>query len=180
MSHELIHAWNVERIRPRSLEPFNFEDANVSGELWLAEGVTSYYDDLLMTRAGLIELPALLGDFTAVVSLVTRSPATRYRSTEDMSRMAPSSTPQAGSTARRAQQVHSSYVYGAALGVGLDFSIREKTGNARSLDDVMRAMWGAWQGGRESRGLRRCALHRRRRADADRGSIGRRRPLPPT
>ena len=45
VSHEFIHAWNVERIRPRSLEPFNFEDANVSGELWLAEGVTSYYDE---------------------------------------------------------------------------------------------------------------------------------------
>ena len=79
VSHEFIHAWNVERIRPRTLEPFNFEDANVSGELWLAEGVTSYYDDLLMARAGLIELPALLSDLTAVVSLVSLSPATRFR-----------------------------------------------------------------------------------------------------
>ena len=79
VSHEFIHAWNVERIRPRSLEPFNFEDANVSGELWLAEGVTSYYDELLMARAGLVELPELLNDLTAVVSQVTLSPATQVQ-----------------------------------------------------------------------------------------------------
>ncbi|MBI4477544.1 MAG: M61 family metallopeptidase, partial [Acidobacteria bacterium] len=48
VSHEFFHAWNVERIRPRSLEPFNFEDANVSGELWLAEGFTSYYGPLAL------------------------------------------------------------------------------------------------------------------------------------
>ena len=43
VSHEFFHAWNVERIRPRSLEPFDFTDANMSGELWLAEGFTNYY-----------------------------------------------------------------------------------------------------------------------------------------
>ena len=55
VSHEFFHAWNVERIRPRSLEPFNFEDANMSGELWLAEGFTSYYGPLVLQRAGLID-----------------------------------------------------------------------------------------------------------------------------
>ena len=53
MAHEFFHSWNVERIRPASLEPFNLEDANISGELWLAEGFTSYYAPLVMTRAGL-------------------------------------------------------------------------------------------------------------------------------
>ena len=46
VSHEFFHAWNVERIRPTSLEPFNFEEANMSGELWLAEGFTTYYGSL--------------------------------------------------------------------------------------------------------------------------------------
>ena len=50
VSHEFFHAWNVERIRPKSLEPFNFEQANMSGELWLAEGFTQYYGSL--TAAG--------------------------------------------------------------------------------------------------------------------------------
>ena len=50
VAHELFHSWNVERIRPQALEPFDFERANVSGELWLGEGFTSYYDDLIMAR----------------------------------------------------------------------------------------------------------------------------------
>jgi predicted metalloprotease with PDZ domain len=142
VSHEFIHAWNVERIRPRSLEPFDFEDANMSGELWLAEGVTSYYDDLLLARAGLIELRPLLDDLTAVVSAVVQSPATTLRSAEDMSRLAP--FVDAASWIDRTNWPNtyiSYYVYGAALGFGLDFAIREKTGNAKSLDDVMRALW---------------------------------------
>ena len=65
ISHEFFHAWNVERIRPRSLEPFNFEDANMSGELWLAEGFTSYYGPLVMLRAGLSETE----DFIAEIDL---------------------------------------------------------------------------------------------------------------
>ena len=57
VSHEFFHAWNVERIRPKSLEPFNFEEANISGELWLAEGFTQYYGGLIMVRAGLHAAP---------------------------------------------------------------------------------------------------------------------------
>ena len=53
VSHEFFHAWNVERIRPKTLEPFNFEEANISGELWLAEGFTQYYGTLIMGRTGL-------------------------------------------------------------------------------------------------------------------------------
>jgi predicted metalloprotease with PDZ domain len=153
VSHEFIHAWNVERIRPKSLEPFNFEEANISGALWLAEGVTSYYDDLLLARAGLIELPALLDDLAAVVGAVVQSPATAFRSAEDMSRLAP--FVDAASWIDRTNWPNtyiSYYVYGAALGFGLDFSIREKTGNAKSLDDVMRALWvkHGKPGGRET------------------------------
>jgi predicted metalloprotease with PDZ domain len=153
VSHEFIHAWNVERIRPKSLEPFDFEEATTSGELWLAEGVTSYYDDLLLARAGLIELPALLDDLTAVVGAVVQSPATSFRSAEDMSRLAP--FVDAASWIDRTNWPNtyiSYYTFGAALGFGLDLSIREKTGNRRSLDDVMRAMWvrHGKPGGRET------------------------------
>jgi predicted metalloprotease with PDZ domain len=153
VSHEFIHAWNVERIRPKSLEPFNFEEANMSGELWLAEGVTSYYDDLLLARAGLIELPSLLDDLTAVVGAVVQSPATAFRSAEDMSRLAP--FVDAASWVDRTNWPNtyiSYYTYGAALGFGLDLSIREKTSNRKSLDDVMRALWvkHGKPGGREA------------------------------
>lgn len=54
VSHEFFHAWNVERIRPSSLEPFDFSDANMSGELWVAEGFTNYYGPLVIARAGIV------------------------------------------------------------------------------------------------------------------------------
>ncbi len=57
VSHEFFHVWNVERIRPRSLEPFDFEDVNPSGELWLAEGFTNYYGALILQRVGLADPP---------------------------------------------------------------------------------------------------------------------------
>ena len=55
VSHEFFHAWNVERIRPKTLEPFNFEEANISGELWLAEGFTQYYGDVDHGAHGLVD-----------------------------------------------------------------------------------------------------------------------------
>ena len=152
VAHEFFHGWNVERIRPRSLEPFDFARVNVSGELWFAEGVTSYYDGLLMARAGLWTLDDLLDDLGAAVSKVVTSPAVRFRSAEDMSRLAPavdSSGDSAG--AATATNYISYYTFGAALGLGFDFAIRERTGGAASLDEVMRVLWRDFgrPGGRE-------------------------------
>src|SRR5262245_41571264 len=67
ISHEFFHCWNVERIRPQSLEPFNLDDANMSGELWLAEGFTNYYGPLVMKRAGLTTLHAFLQDLGGAI-----------------------------------------------------------------------------------------------------------------
>ena len=61
VSHEFFHSWNVRRIRPRSLEPFDFERADMSGELWFAEGFTNYYGILVLARAGLSSLDAFAG-----------------------------------------------------------------------------------------------------------------------
>ena len=140
--HEFFHCWNVERIRPRSLEPFDFERTNVSGELWFAEGITSYYDGLLMTRAGLWTLDDLLRDLGAAVSKVATSPATKTRSAEEMSRLAPEVDSASGSAAAATSAAYISYyTFGAALGLGFDFAIRERTHGRASLDDVMRALW---------------------------------------
>ena len=152
VAHEFFHGWNVERIRPRSLEPFDFARVNVSGELWFAEGVTSYYDGLLMARAGLWTLDDLLDDLGAAVSKVATSPAVRVRSAEDMSRLAPTADSSGGSAdAATATNYISYYTFGAALGLGFDFAIRERTGGAASLDEVMRALWRDFgrPGGRE-------------------------------
>ncbi len=88
-SHEFFHSWNVERIRPKTLEPFSFEDANISGELWLAEGFTNYYGRLTMLRAGLREDTGRRGAWAGVINGVTNSPGTKFRSAVEMSRLAP-------------------------------------------------------------------------------------------
>ena len=56
VAHEFFHCWNVERIRPKGLEPFDFDRANISGELWLAEGFTQYYGPLALQRAQLVDI----------------------------------------------------------------------------------------------------------------------------
>src|SRR5210317_480658 len=62
VSHEFFHCWNVERIRPKTLEPFDFTKANMSGELWFAEGFTNYYDALTLCRTGIWNFESCLND----------------------------------------------------------------------------------------------------------------------
>jgi len=142
VSHEFFHAWNVERIRPRSLEPFNFEDANVSGELWFAEGFTSYYGPLVMCRAGLTDAADYARDLADAINTVTLGFGRQFRTAEDMSRFAPF-VDAAAATDRTSfdNTFISYYTWGAALGLGLDLSLREQTGGRVTLDHFMRAMW---------------------------------------
>jgi predicted metalloprotease with PDZ domain len=88
VAHEFFHGWNVERIRPKGLEPFDFDRANLSGELWLAEGFTEYYGPLSLQRAGLTDAAALARTLTGLVESV-RSDGRLVRSAEQMSQMAP-------------------------------------------------------------------------------------------
>ncbi len=140
-SHEFFHGWNVERIRPRSLEPFDFEAANLSGELWLAEGFTQYYGPLVLARAGLADLRY----FTAAVSnLVSAAldPARAVRSPVEMSHMAPFTD--GGRSLDRTNwpiSVISYYPQGGALALALDLTLRERSKGSVALDDYMRAMW---------------------------------------
>ena len=78
IAHEFFHAWNVERIRPKSLEPFNFEEANMSGELWLAEGFTSYYGPLIAEARRADNLRSFLREIgRAPIEKITTSPPAR-------------------------------------------------------------------------------------------------------
>jgi predicted metalloprotease with PDZ domain len=141
-SHEFFHCWNVERIRPKSLEPFNFADANVSGELWLAEGFTSYYGPLTLLRAGLTNFDVATRQWAGSVNAVTLAPGRRFRSAVDMSRLAPFVDAASSIDATNWENTFLSYyTYGAALGLGLDLSLRDLTNNRVTLDDYMRALW---------------------------------------
>ena len=152
IAHEFFHCWNVERIRPRSLEPFDFERANLSGELWLAEGFTQYYGPLVMQRARLMDVASTARTLTQLIESV-QAPGHGVRSAEEMSRMAPFID--GGRTVDRTNwstTVISYYPFGGAIALALDLSLRARTDNRVSLDDFMRAMWrtyGKPTGGRE-------------------------------
>ena len=142
VSHEFFHSWNVERIRPKSLEPFNLDDANMSGELWLAEGFTNYYGKLLLHRAGLATLDETAGTWGTTLDTVIRSPARKYGSAEDMSRMAPFVDAASFSDRTDLDNTYISYyTWGEAIALGLDLTLRERSGGAITLDSYMRAMW---------------------------------------
>jgi len=142
VAHEFFHCWNVERIRPRSLEPFDFDRANMSGELWLAEGFTQYYGPLAMERAGLMDTTAAARGMTGLIESVAESPGHLVRSAEEMSRMAPfvdGGTP--NDRTNWSNTVISYYPFGGAIALALDLSLRDRSDGKVSLDDFMRAMW---------------------------------------
>jgi predicted metalloprotease with PDZ domain len=151
VAHEFFHCWNVERIRPKGLEPFDFDRANVSGELWLAEGFTQYYGPLAMRRAQLVDETSAARTFGQLIESVS-GPGHLVRSAEEMSRMAPFID--GGRSIDRTNwstTVISYYPYGGAIALALDLTLRDRSDGRLSLDDFMRAMWKTYgkPGGRE-------------------------------
>ncbi len=141
-AHEFFHAWNIERIRPRSLEPFDFERSNISGELWLGEGFTQYYGVLTLARAGLRDTAQTAARMNGFIGSVLAHEARQVRSAVDMSRMAP--FVDGGATVDRTNwstTFISYYSHGAAIALALDLTLRARSGRAVSLDDYMRALW---------------------------------------
>ncbi|WP_299800423.1 PDZ domain-containing protein [uncultured Maribacter sp.] len=142
VSHEFFHSWNVERIRPKSLEPFNFEQANMSGELWFAEGFTSYYTNLILCRAGLITPKKYVEGITGTFNYVWNSPARQFFNPIEMSYQAPFvDAATSVDPVNRENTFISYYSYGSVLGLALDLSLREKGLN---LDDFMKLVWNTY------------------------------------
>ncbi|WP_420385031.1 M61 family metallopeptidase [Roseivirga sp.] len=141
ISHEFFHSWNVERIRPASLEPFGFEDANMSGELWFAEGFTSYYTNLFRARSGSITAEQYVNGLGGAVSYVMNAPGREYFNPIEMSYRAP--FVDAASSIdpdNNANIFISYYTYGSVLGLALDMSLRSMD-NGKNLDDYMKHVW---------------------------------------
>lgn len=141
VSHEFFHAWNVERIRPKSLEPFDFTEANMSGELWLAEGFTNYYGPLVIARAGIFDHAEYARRLSSAVNTLTNAPGRRFDGAMGMSQQAPFVDAAASiDPNNRVNTFISYYTYGEALGLALDLTLRTRT-PAVTLDDFMREMW---------------------------------------
>lgn len=140
LSHEFFHSWNVERIRPRSLQPFNFEQANLSGELWLAEGFTQYYGNLLLHRSGMRSEQEYLEIVQSLVNAITHATGREFFSPIEMSMQAPFvDAATALDPTNFRNTFFSYYTYGAALALSLDLTLRSDFD--LSLDDYMRALW---------------------------------------
>jgi predicted metalloprotease with PDZ domain len=142
LSHEFFHVWNVERIRPRSLEPFKFDEVNMSSELWLGEGFTNYYGSLIMKRAGLATVRTFAEDLGEAIHTVVNSPGRSLSSAIEMSRMAPF-VDRSTTTERTnfSNTFVSYYTWGQAIALGLDLMLRDRSEGRVTLDDFMRVMW---------------------------------------
>jgi predicted metalloprotease with PDZ domain len=142
-AHEFFHAWNVKRIRPRPLGPFDYSRQVHTPSLWISEGLTSYYGSLALVRAGLISPQEYLDTIAKLITKFEQEPGRKERSIEDTSwdtwfvRSPTLDT-------NLANENFSYYDGGQIVGHLLDFAIRQKTNNTKSLDDWMRLMYSRY------------------------------------
>ncbi|MBD1395191.1 M61 family metallopeptidase [Mucilaginibacter glaciei] len=139
-SHEYFHSWNVERIRPKTLEPFNFEHANMSNELWCAEGFTQYYGDLVLTRAGIKTIDEYTRTVAGFVNAMYNTPGAKYFTPVQASRYAVFADAGVSVDQLNSGNIFTSYyTYGGATALALDLRLRSEFN--LTLDDFMRQLW---------------------------------------
>ncbi len=144
ISHEFFHTWNVRRLRPSELTNYNYEVENNTRSLWVAEGVTSYYEDLMLVRTGLIDHAAYLKRLSIPIQKLQTNPGRHVQSLAESSfdSWIKFYRPDENSSNTRV----SYYVKGCVVGFLLDARIRELTNDAKSLDDVMRLLYQRYSG----------------------------------
>jgi predicted metalloprotease with PDZ domain len=138
-AHELFHAWNVKRMRPAELWEYDYEQENYTKLLWLMEGWTAYYDDLLLVRAGLTTQADYLSSMAKNVQNMRAAPGRFELSLEESSFDAWIRLYRPDENTRNSSQNY--YGNGAVAAMCLDLSIRRTTDGARSLDDVMQSLY---------------------------------------
>ena len=139
VAHEFFHTWNVKRLRPKGIVPYDYTKENYARELWIAEGMTSYYDELLLVRAGFNAPGRYLNSIASNVREDRMRPGNTVQSLSESSFDAwikfGRSSPHSYNTET------DFYGKGAQVSLLLDLTLRRMTGNAMSLDDVMRLMY---------------------------------------
>ena len=143
LAHEYFHSFNVKRIRPIALGPFDYDRENITGMLWVSEGFTSYYEALMLKRAGLTTADELLDELRGSIVAYENNPGHLFQSAVQSSL----ATWRQGPFGRRGDGIRKTISYydkGVALGMLLDFAIRHATENKSSLDTVMRALYGTY------------------------------------
>lgn len=137
-AHEYFHCFNVKRIRPRALGPFDYQHENYTNNLWVSEGITSYYGDQLLRRAGLQSVSDYLQAWGKTIADYHQTPGRFQQSatTASFNAWIKHYRPDENSP----NTAMSYYTKGEILGMLFDLEIRSRTGNAKSLDDVMRLL----------------------------------------
>lgn len=141
-SHEYFHTWNVKRIKPARFVPYALERESYTRLLWFFEGITSYYDDLSMVRAGLIDRNRYTDLVARTITRVQRGPGRLVQSVTDSSHDAWSKFYQKDENAPNA--IVSYYAKGALVALCLDARLREATAGKANLDTLMAVLWSRW------------------------------------
>jgi predicted metalloprotease with PDZ domain len=143
-AHEHFHAWNVKRLRPIELGPFDYERENPTTSLWIAEGFTAYYEHVLVRRAGLMSDQELIDGVGADIRELQTTPGrlTQPVATASADAWIKYYRPDENSP----NTAISYYTKGAVIAFVLDAKIRQATGGGKSLDDVMRLAYSRYSG----------------------------------
>jgi predicted metalloprotease with PDZ domain len=140
-AHEYFHVWNVKRMRPAALGPFDYTQSIHQPSLWVAEGWTNYYGHMALHRGGVVDRAALYRTMSGVVTSMLEHPGRRERSARQASFDAPFFDGGASPMQTNAANTFFSYyVKGEGLALALDLMIRARSGGAKSLDDVARLL----------------------------------------
>ncbi|MCF0057600.1 M61 family metallopeptidase [Dyadobacter sp. CY356] len=140
LTHEYFHHYNVKRIRPVELGPFNYDKGSKTNMLWVSEGLTVYYEYPVLNRAGLMTQTQVLDAYKSLIVALETQPGRLYQSLAQASAETWSDGP-SGRVNDEFNKTISYYIKGPIVGLLLDFKIRHETNNKKSLDDVMRTLY---------------------------------------
>ena len=138
-SHEYFHSWNVKRMKPAAFVPYDLTQENYTSLLWIFEGFTSYYDDLMLARAGKMDEAGYLKALGKTIAQVMKGPGRLNQSVAESSFDAWTKYYRQDENAPNA--IVSYYTKGALVALCIDATIRQRTAGKKCLDDVMRLMW---------------------------------------
>lgn len=139
VSHEFFHAWNIRTLRPKVLVKYDYESENYFRSLWIAEGITSYYDTLALVRSGIINQRDYLQALSRDISSLESTPGRQVQSLSESSYDAWIKYYRSDENSRNTEISY--YTKGAVVAFLLDMKIREATEGEQSLDDVMRRFY---------------------------------------
>jgi predicted metalloprotease with PDZ domain len=139
VSHELFHAWNVKRIKPEAFTPYDLSRENYTRQLWAFEGLTSYFEDIVLVRAGLMSRKRYLEVLAERMTTLEKAPGRKRHPVGEASFDAWIRYYRQDENSENSSVSY--YLKGSLIGNLVDLEIRRRTNGAKSLDDAMRLLW---------------------------------------